>query len=247
LHPLTVDLPAANSTQPHSHLPELGEALGVSAGGRAATAPAARPRARAPPGRAPRPAEIPLRYYPRDQRGRGRGVGGRSSTVVAMRFRRGILGMLALAALLVPPAQSSGRLVRVYGDVAAADRVAVIVPGADITLDTFDTGSHRPGGAARALLAEASRQSPGTRLADVACLGYESPPTWSLDVLTDSAAREGARALRRTVTGLRRETRAPIALLCHSYGSVVCAKAAATGLPVADLVLTASPGSEFPT
>lgn len=155
--------------------------------------------------------------------------------------------MMALAALLVPPAQSSGRLVRVYGDVAAADRVAVIVPGADITVDTFDTGSHRPGGSARVLLAEASRQSPSTRLAVVAWLGYESPPTWSLDVLTDSAAREGARALRRTVTGLRRETRAPIALLCHSYGSVVCAKAAATGLPVADLVLTASPGSEFPT
>ncbi|MDA0632584.1 alpha/beta hydrolase [Nonomuraea sp. MCN248] len=162
-----------------------------------------------------------------------------------MRFRHGVLGMLALGALLVPPAQSSGRLVRVHGEVATADRVAVIVPGADVTVDTFDTGSHRPGGSARALLAEAADQSPGTRLAVVAWLGYESPPTWSLDVMTDSAADEGARALRRTVTDLRRRTAAPIALLCHSYGSVVCAKAAAGGLPVSDLALVASPGLEF--
>ncbi|MFG1944309.1 alpha/beta hydrolase [Nonomuraea sp. NPDC048826] len=162
-----------------------------------------------------------------------------------MRFRHGILGMVALGALLVPPTQSSGRLVRVYGDVATADRVAVIVPGADITVETFDTGSHRPGGSARALLAEASSQSPGTRLAVVAWLGYESPPTWSLDVVTDFAADEGAGALRRTVTDLRRQTTAPIALLCHSYGSVVCAKATATGLPIADLALVASPGLEF--
>lgn len=150
--------------------------------------------------------------------------------------------MVALGALLVPPAQSSGRLVRVYGDVTTADRVAVVVPGADVTVETFDAGVHRPGGSARALLEEASRQSPGTHLAVVAWLGYESPPTWSLDVVMDSAAEEGAHALRRTVTDLRRQTRAPIALLCHSYGSVVCAKAAATGLPITDLALFASPG-----
>ncbi|MFD2353174.1 alpha/beta hydrolase [Nonomuraea ferruginea] len=154
--------------------------------------------------------------------------------------------MLALGALLAPPAQSSGRLVRVYGDVATADRVAVIVPGADITAETFDTGSHRPGGSARALLAEAADQSPGTRLAVVAWLGYDSPPTWSLKVMTDSSAGEGAQALRGMVTDLRRRTAAPIALLCHSYGSVVCAEAAASGLPIADLALVASPGVESP-
>ncbi|MEV4834373.1 alpha/beta hydrolase [Nonomuraea sp. NPDC049486] len=163
-----------------------------------------------------------------------------------MRFRHGILGMLALGALLAPPAQTSGRLVRVYGDVATADRVAVIVPGADITAETFDTDSHRPGGSARTLLAEAADQSPGTRLAVVAWLGYDSPPTWSLKVMTDSAAGEGAQALRGMVTDLRRRTAAPIALLCHSYGSVVCAEAAASGLPIADLALVASPGVEFP-
>nr|WP_055502814.1 alpha/beta hydrolase [Nonomuraea pusilla] len=146
------------------------------------------------------------------------------------------------AAVLMPPAQASGRMIKVYGaDLASADRVAVIVPGADTTAATFENSARRPGGAARALLAQAARLSPGTRLAVVAWLGYDAPATWSFGALTSSAAVEGARELRRTVHDLRRHTAAPIALLCHSYGSVLCA-AAAPGLPVSDLAVFGSPG-----
>ncbi|WP_084958531.1 alpha/beta hydrolase [Thermoactinospora rubra] len=147
---------------------------------------------------------------------------------------------LAAAALLTPAlAEPPGdRLVKVYGDLAAADRIAVVVPGCDTTAAAFEAGHHRPGGAARALLAQARAIDPRTRLAVVAWLGYASPRTWSLRALTDSAAAEGARALRRTLAGL---PRVPVTLLCHSYGSVVCGLAA-PGPPVTDVVALGSPG-----
>jgi hypothetical protein len=128
------------------------------------------------------------------------------------------------------------RLVRVYGDLATADRIAVIVPGADTTAATFDNSYHRPGGAARALLAEAGRLRPGHRLAVVAWLGYDSPATVSVRAITDAAARKGAPWLRRTVEGL---PDVPLTLLCHSYGSAVCAEAR---VPGAQVVAFGSPG-----
>ncbi|MFF4614886.1 alpha/beta hydrolase [Nonomuraea jabiensis] len=157
-----------------------------------------------------------------------------------------LAGLVTVGALVVWPGQPSGRLVRIYGDLATADRVVVIVPGADTTVATFDDGTKRPGGAARALLAEAARLAPHERLAVVAWLGYASPPTLSLSVITSDAAVKGSRALRRTVSELHARTPAPIALLCHSYGSVLCAKAV-PGLPVTDLAVFGSPGLDVPS
>jgi hypothetical protein len=157
-----------------------------------------------------------------------------------------LAGSLAFGAVLALPSQHSGRLVKVYGDLATADRVAIVVPGADTTVATFEASTKRPGGAARALLAEAAKVGHGERLAVVAWLGYDAPPTWSLGAITDTAAVEGAKALRRTVTELHARTSAPIALLCHSYGSVVCAKAG-PDLPVADMALFGSPGIDAPS
>ncbi|MEV2269899.1 alpha/beta hydrolase [Nonomuraea africana] len=155
-------------------------------------------------------------------------------------------GVVVLGATGAAQPPAGERLVKVYGDLATAERVAIIVPGSDTTAATFENSTHRPGGAARALLAEARRLDPGARVAVVAWLGYDSPATWSTDVLTEGAADDGARALRQEVTGLRARTSAPISLLCHSYGSVVCAKAA-PGLPLADVALFGSPGTTRPT
>ncbi|MFI6481937.1 alpha/beta hydrolase [Nonomuraea sp. NPDC050663] len=141
-----------------------------------------------------------------------------------------------LAQALATPPGSGDRLVRVYGDLATADRVAVIVPGADTTAATFESSFRRPGGAARALLAEADRLQPGHRLAVVAWLGYDSPATVSVRALTDAAARKGYAALRTTVERL---PRVPVTLLCHSYGSAVCAGAR---VPGARVVAFGSPG-----
>ncbi len=138
------------------------------------------------------------------------------------------------------------RIVEVYGaDLATARHVAIIVPGADTTAATFETHGGKPysapGGGARALVAEARRLDPAARLAVVAWLGYDTPRTLSLRAATDGAAVAGAPELRRTVAAVRSATGAPISLLCHSYGSVLCAKAL-PGLPVADVAVFGSPG-----
>ncbi|MFC5832199.1 alpha/beta hydrolase [Nonomuraea insulae] len=157
-----------------------------------------------------------------------------------------IAAAMVLGVLLLWPAPQGERLVRVYGDPATADRLAIIVPGADTTVATFDSGTGHPGGAARALLAEAARLAPRERLAVIAWLGYDSPPTLSLAAATDEAAVRGAAELRRTVEAVRAQSSASIALLCHSYGSAVCAKAM-TGLPVTDVAFIGSPGVDPPS
>jgi hypothetical protein len=136
-----------------------------------------------------------------------------------------------------------GEAIEVLGDLATATRVAVLVPGSDTSLATFDSrGTASPAGAAAALAAQARRLDPGARLAVVAWLGYGTPATFSPGVLTSGDAGQGASALRPFVTDLARHGDR-IALLCHSYGSVVCGLAA-PHLPVADIAVFGSPGMD---
>ncbi|MFF8015903.1 alpha/beta hydrolase [Streptomyces sp. NPDC007929] len=137
--------------------------------------------------------------------------------------------------------RGSGRVTEVLGDLARADRVAVLVPGSDTGLDTYD----RFHAAASALHRQLTRQAPaGTRTAVVAWLGYETPGTVSTTVTTTGRADQAAPHLRALVAELRAISggEARIALLCHSYGSVVCGRAAA-GLDVDDIALVGSPGT----
>ncbi|MFD0684850.1 alpha/beta hydrolase [Actinomadura fibrosa] len=152
-----------------------------------------------------------------------------------------------------------GRAIEVVGDLARARRVAVLVPGADTTLTAFDERPGKPwstpGGGARAVYAEAASLSPDPRLAVVAWLGYASPKTVSTDVLTDERATQGAVELRQFLAGLHQANRgAEVSLLCHSYGSVVCGRAAlgagketetgaAAWREVTDIALFGSPGT----
>jgi hypothetical protein len=134
-----------------------------------------------------------------------------------------------------------GRAIEVIGDLATAQRVAVLVPGADTTLATFDSrGTASPGGGARALYAQARRTDPGARLAVIAWLGYHTPATVSLDIVTAERADEGARALRPLVSWLDARG-AQVALLCHSYGTVVCGRAAGH-VSATDIAVFGSPG-----
>ena len=131
----------------------------------------------------------------------------------------------------------------VIGNLATATRVAVLVPGADTTLTTFfSRGSSSPGGGGEALAAEAHRLDPGERLAIIAWLGYPTPATLSPAVMTSGDAGQGAQALRPLVTALARHGD-QVALLCHSYGSVVCGLAAPR-LPVTDIAVFGSPGMD---
>ena len=139
--------------------------------------------------------------------------------------------------------RGQGLAVEVFGNLATATRVAIIVPGSDTSLATFDSrGTASPEGAARALTAQARTLDPHARLAVIAWLGYKTPSTFSPAVMTSGDAGQGADALRPFVDDLVRHGH-QVALLCHSYGSVLCGLAAAH-LPVTDIAVYGSPGMD---
>ena len=145
-------------------------------------------------------------------------------------------------------ARGSGQAVEVIGDLTTARRITILVPGADNDLNTFDArGSDpykAPGGGALALADAAREIDRGTPLAVVAWLGYRTPSTGGVSVLTDERAKDGARRLRGLLDTVRAvNPTAGLSLLCHSYGSVVCAETLFDSVvPVTDAVLFASPG-----
>jgi hypothetical protein len=161
------------------------------------------------------------------------GDAGRAAAIAAMRGRH----------FLVFDPRGQGQAAEVLGNLATASRVAILVPGSDTSLTTFDSrGTASPGGGARALAAEAHRLRPGARLAVIAWLGYPTPAIISPAVMTSGDASEGARALRPLVTRLASRGD-QVALLCHSYGTVVCGLAAPR-LPVTDIAVFGSPGMD---
>lgn len=131
--------------------------------------------------------------------------------------------------------RDGGRTAEVFGDLSRAERIAVLVPGSDTSLDTYE----RLRSGAVAL----QHRLGGSRAAVVAWLGYRTPGTVSPAVVTAGRADGAAAGLRAFVGELTHaKPGARIALLCHSYGSVVCGRAA-PGLQVADIVLYGSPGT----
>jgi len=142
-----------------------------------------------------------------------------------------------------------GLVSEVYGDLAGAERVAVLVPGSDADLGHFDQAVdplRSPAGMARALLAEEHAQAPGTRTAVIAWTGYVTPSGLGPDAVTSRLADVAAPRLQRLLDGLRATSHptAPPALFCHSYGSVVCGTAAPAlhAGTATDLVVFGSPG-----
>ncbi|MEU1483500.1 alpha/beta hydrolase [Streptomyces sp. NPDC005752] len=130
--------------------------------------------------------------------------------------------------------REGGRSVEVFGELPRARRIAVVVPGAGVDLDHY--GRLRRG--AEALLGEL-----GDGSAVVAWLGYRTPAMLGPSSLTAGRADEAAPRLRAFLRELVDAVPAArVSLLCHSYGSVVCARAA-SGLDVADIVLYGSPGT----
>jgi hypothetical protein len=130
--------------------------------------------------------------------------------------------------------RDGGRTAEVFGDLSRADRIAVLVPGADTSLDSYRRLRND---------AVALRRELGGRSAVTAWLGYETPATLSPEALTSGRADAAAPGLRTFVRELSElKPAARTSVLCHSYGSVVCARAA-SGLKVADIVLYGSPGT----
>ncbi len=155
----------------------------------------------------------------------------------------GALATLDTTQVLFFDPAGQGVAAMVIGNLATATRVAILVPGSDTTLATFfSRGSSSPGGGAQALAAEARRLDPGEHLAIIAWLGYPAPAMLSPSVMTSGDAGQGAQALRPLVIALAQHGD-QVALLCHSYGSVVCGLAA-PDLPVTDIAVFGSPGMD---
>ncbi|MBL6280353.1 alpha/beta fold hydrolase [Micromonospora fiedleri] len=164
-------------------------------------------------------------------------------------MKRWLLRLLAAALLTAacpaPTAVPTGPpVVRAVGDLRAADRIVVLVPGVDTTSENFDRGhgdvAHRsPHWQARQLHAAC-----GGRVAVVAWLGYLPPDGIGLAAARSERAMAGATALTGYVRQLATaRPHATITVIGHSYGSLVLAYAAAR-LPVqvTDIVVLGSPG-----
>ncbi|WP_409236107.1 alpha/beta hydrolase [Streptomyces sp. PA5.6] len=138
----------------------------------------------------------------------------------------------------------SGRMAEVFGDMDKARRVSVVVPGVDTNVLTFERTFRKysaPVGMAKSLYRAERAVSPRARTAVIAWADYTAPVGIGVDAATAMRAEDGATRLEAMVRGLPGRT--PVALYCHSYGSVVCG-VAARDLPsrVTDIAVAGSPG-----
>ncbi|MEV7283751.1 alpha/beta hydrolase [Streptomyces sp. NPDC093252] len=159
--------------------------------------------------------------------------------------------MHRLEALMEPGRQilafdpdGSGRVAEVYGGLARAERISIVVPGVDTDLLTFQR-THRkyaaPAGMAESLYEAERAARPGVRTAVIAWADYTAPSGIGMEAATATRAAQGAARLDALVRALPGS--APVSLFCHSYGSVLCGVAARV-LPdrVSDIAVAGSPG-----
>ncbi len=141
--------------------------------------------------------------------------------------------------LLFDP-RGDGRVIEVFGDLVSAEHIAVVVPG--ITNDKTNFSSTDDGGfRSNAFVLHAAAAAIDSDTATIAWLGYDPPD--GIDAGLPSAALLGAPALRRFVAGIDPQTQLDVAVVAHSYGSLVAGLAAADGLAADDLVFLGSPGT----
>ncbi|KUJ66376.1 hypothetical protein ACZ90_37710 [Streptomyces albus subsp. albus] len=137
-----------------------------------------------------------------------------------------------------------GRTAEVFGDLAHARHVSIVVPGVDTNILTFQKTQRTytaPVGMARSVYRAERALEPHGANAVIAWADYTAPVGTGLDAATGRLAAEGALRLRAFVKGLPDE--AAVTLLCHSYGSVVCGVAARDLDPsVTDIAVAGSPG-----
>ncbi|HET9631850.1 MAG TPA: alpha/beta hydrolase [Terrabacter sp.] len=149
------------------------------------------------------------------------------------------------ATVLSADTRGQGHLVEAFGDVRQARNIAVIVPGVGWTgpllEDEAGAGRRHPAVQARSLLDEMEALAPGAPAAVVVWLGYDPPAGIDPDAARSDRAVQGAPQLAAFVDGLPGTAR--VSVVCHSYGSVVCGRAAPR-LHASSLVVVGSPGMD---
>ena len=151
--------------------------------------------------------------------------------------------------LLFDP-RGQGTVAQVFGDLAAARRIAVLVPGAGNRAGNFWRGVagkplRSPALQGFGIAEEAHRYGRAAAgFAVVVWLGYDAPDGIDASAVREDLARAGADALGRFVAGLVGvRPQATLALLGYSYGSTVIGLATHQ-LPAAvtDIAAFGSPG-----
>lgn len=138
--------------------------------------------------------------------------------------------------LLFDPS-GDGRVAEVFGPLAKAEHVAVLVPGMNNDLTKFDGF----GGNADRLFRSADFWSPG-EVATIAWLGYDTPTV--KDVAFSDKAMAAAPLLDRFVDGIRTlRDDTHITVVAHSYGGVATGRSLQQGLAVDDAVFVGAPGT----
>ncbi|WP_016906645.1 alpha/beta hydrolase [Streptomyces xiaopingdaonensis] len=202
----------------------------------------------APPRLRYRANRLALRAERARQHARAKDTGRTPAERARARARAAHYGRLGTAGrqILAFDPRGRGQVAEVLGDLGTADRVAVLVPGADTDLARLEgKGADRYGrplGAAEALRAEMRHAAPRVRTAVVAWVGYTAPSGLGPDAATGRLAEAGAPRLKRFLRGLAAAGAPADAVFCHSYGSVVCGLAAHGTDAFRDLVVYGSPG-----
>jgi Alpha/beta hydrolase len=142
-----------------------------------------------------------------------------------------------------------GRAAEVFGDLENADRVSVVIPGVDTELLTFERTRAKhtaPVGMAQALHDQERSTGPTMSTATIAWADYTAPRGVGMDAAFGALAEDGARRLNALLGGLPGNS--TVALMCHSYGSVVCGVAGRdTPGRVTDIAVAGSPGMRADT
>ncbi|MEU7936576.1 alpha/beta hydrolase [Microbispora bryophytorum] len=137
--------------------------------------------------------------------------------------------------LLFDPA-GDGRVAEVFGDLATAKHVAVMVPGITNRLDNYDSIAND----AVALLKDRASGRELPESAVITWLGYDTPEFG--DSVLPAKAEAGAPALHSFRAGLEAARGAKFALFAHSYGTLLSSKALQEGTPFDSVVFMGSPG-----
>ncbi|WP_051797987.1 alpha/beta hydrolase [Catenuloplanes japonicus] len=145
--------------------------------------------------------------------------------------------------------RGDGQAVEVFGDLATAERITVVVPGVASTLNNFTRGlgnvaRRAPSAQARSVYDAALAHDPDARVAVIAWLGYDAPDGVGVSAAREEVAHAGGRALGRLLDALGAALPGtPVTVVGHSYGAIVSGLAVRSGAgSVTDLVALGAPG-----
>lgn len=149
---------------------------------------------------------------------------------------------------LVFDPEGDGLIAEVFGDIATAEHLAVLVPGMGSTMAGFHDLAER---------ADRLYDVSGADTAIIAWTGYDTPAGAAVsprafEVVTDRQAVLGGAQLHDFVLGLQAQSSGSLTLIGHSYGSLTVGKTLHAGTQVDRVVFMGSPGvgadhvDEFP-